>query len=345
MSFDVRGGVMRARCWGPASGPRWIAFHGWLDNANSFEPLARYLPNLRLVAVDMAGHGQSAWRPMGAYHLCDFAADGYAILEKLGWLETGCNVMGHSLGSGVAMLLASTLGPQCGRLVLLDALGPIASPEREAPDILRSALHDLGSPPAQKAYPNLQAAAHRRQQGNVVGTISLEAATLLCLRGCKPAPSDLAVAPKDWMDHPVIWSADPTVRLKSRMRLSPSSTAAFCRSLKCPTLCILPKDGLLKPAMRWGILDGSLLTYYWLLLGLGPFFRALLWLARLFKRAKWVKYFDHAVTSVEHGIDLITRVRSIGKFKVIYFPEGGHHVHMTRAGDISRHIVDWLQQP
>jgi len=129
------------------------------------------------------------------------------------------------------------------------------------------------------------------------------------------------------------------------MRLSPLSTAAFFESIKCPTLCILPKDGLLKPAMRWRILQGSLLTYYWLYLGLGPLFKLLLYFSRLFNRAKWVKHFDHAVNSVDHGLDLIMRVRSLAKLKMVFFPEGGgHHVHMTRADDISHCIVEWLQQ-
>jgi hypothetical protein len=36
-----------------------IALHGWLDNANSFARLAPQLKGLRIVALDLAGHGYS----------------------------------------------------------------------------------------------------------------------------------------------------------------------------------------------------------------------------------------------------------------------------------------------
>ena len=44
LAFEVRGGTIAAKRWG-ADGERWIAFHGWLDNASSFDFL---VPHLRL---------------------------------------------------------------------------------------------------------------------------------------------------------------------------------------------------------------------------------------------------------------------------------------------------------
>jgi hypothetical protein len=47
LTFDVRGGMVAAKRWvakGDADGERWIAFHGWLDNASSFDFL---IPHLR----------------------------------------------------------------------------------------------------------------------------------------------------------------------------------------------------------------------------------------------------------------------------------------------------------
>lgn len=52
--------VLKAKVWGPPDGLPVFALHGWLDNAGSFDTLIPLLPkNLRIVAVDTAGHGLS----------------------------------------------------------------------------------------------------------------------------------------------------------------------------------------------------------------------------------------------------------------------------------------------
>lgn len=50
---------LAAHLFGPADGIPVIALHGWLDNANSFARLAPRLKGLRIVALDLAGHGYS----------------------------------------------------------------------------------------------------------------------------------------------------------------------------------------------------------------------------------------------------------------------------------------------
>lgn len=67
---------LAAHLFGPADGLPVIALHGWLDNANSFARLAPRLKGLRIVALDLAGHGYSEHRPPGAgYALADYAHD------------------------------------------------------------------------------------------------------------------------------------------------------------------------------------------------------------------------------------------------------------------------------
>lgn len=56
---------LAAHLFGPQDGLP-VALHGWLDNANSFARLAPKLKGLRILALDMAGHGHSDHRPPGA---------------------------------------------------------------------------------------------------------------------------------------------------------------------------------------------------------------------------------------------------------------------------------------
>ena len=62
---------------------RWLLLHGWLDNAATFEPLARLMDDCVIVAVDLTGHGKSDHAAGGSYHLVDYAADAVAAQLRL----------------------------------------------------------------------------------------------------------------------------------------------------------------------------------------------------------------------------------------------------------------------
>lgn len=60
--FTVHNRIITALQWGEDDQPLILALHGWLDNAESYYKLAPQLSKFRVVAIDMAGHGQSDWR-------------------------------------------------------------------------------------------------------------------------------------------------------------------------------------------------------------------------------------------------------------------------------------------
>ena len=137
-TIEIPGLTLAARVHGPDDGLPVLALHGWTDNAATFDRLAPLLPGLRIVALDLAGHGLSGRRVGAPYHFIDYVADVAAAAEALGWRQF--TLLGHSLGAGVAALLAGTWPDRVRKLVLLEGLGPMTDLEAEAPARLREAL-------------------------------------------------------------------------------------------------------------------------------------------------------------------------------------------------------------
>ena len=57
--WDVDGLQMAGLRWGTPGARPLLALHGWLDNAQSFTPLAPHLSQFDFVALDLTGHGRS----------------------------------------------------------------------------------------------------------------------------------------------------------------------------------------------------------------------------------------------------------------------------------------------
>lgn len=102
--------------FGPADGPPVLALHGVTGHSRRWQVLAEALPALRLVAVDLRGHGHSPWAP--PWHLEQHVADALAVLDRLGLDRV--DVAGHSFGGAIAVHLARTAPERVRRLVLLD---------------------------------------------------------------------------------------------------------------------------------------------------------------------------------------------------------------------------------
>ncbi len=130
---------LAARLFGPEDGQPVIALHGWLDNANSFARLAPRLTGLRIVALDLAGHGHSGHRPAGSsYALADYVFDVLQVAEQLGWQRFA--LLGHSLGAIISVLLAGSLPERVTRLALIDGLIPLTGDADSAAERMGAAL-------------------------------------------------------------------------------------------------------------------------------------------------------------------------------------------------------------
>lgn len=121
ISWTIDGLIYTGLAFGPAAGTPVLALHGWLDNALSFARLAHALPDMRLVAVDLSGHGLSQHRSADAtYQIWDDLPQLNAILDALGW--DSCILLGHSRGAIIGTLLAAALPERISALITLDAM-------------------------------------------------------------------------------------------------------------------------------------------------------------------------------------------------------------------------------
>ena len=116
---------LTAQMWGEADAPPLLALHGWLDNAGSYAYLAPILAQRwRVIALELPGHGHSGHLSAGAsYHYLDYVSAVLAAMDVL-QLER-CALLGHSLGAGIASLVAVAAPQRIDRLYLIEGLGPL----------------------------------------------------------------------------------------------------------------------------------------------------------------------------------------------------------------------------
>lgn len=223
---------LAAHLFGPEDGRPVIALHGWLDNANSFARLAPRLEGLRIIALDMAGHGHSGHRPPGAgYSLWDSAHDVLQVAEQLGLKRFA--LLGHSMGAIVALVLAGSLPERVTHLALIDGLIPPTAKGHNAAERMGMALQaqlDLQHK-RKPVYKTLDRAIEARMKGVVA--VSREAAELLAQRGLMPVPGGYT------------WRTDNRLTLPSPVRLTDEQAMAFVARIGCPTHLVVASGGLL----------------------------------------------------------------------------------------------------
>ena len=235
-TIEIPGLSLAARIHGPDDGMPVLAMHGWLDNAATFDALAPLLSGCRVVALDLAGHGLSQRRAGAPYHFIDYVADVAAVAEALGWQKF--SLLGHSLGAGVAALLAGTWPERIHRLVMLEGLGPLTDPEDSAPERLRDALAaELAATRRSHERPGYPDPAEVGRRLAEATQMSPGSAQTLLRRGLFEA------LPGRWD-----WRADSRLRLPSRLRLTEPQVAAFLRKITCPALLLRAVPGMPVPS-------------------------------------------------------------------------------------------------
>jgi esterase len=108
--------------WGNAAAPALVCVHGYTGSADAFNGFARHFRDrFHIVALDVRGHGESAWSPDAAYAYRDQADDLAGFADRLGLGQF--ILLGTSMGGIIAMTYAMEHGQRLRALVLND-IGP-----------------------------------------------------------------------------------------------------------------------------------------------------------------------------------------------------------------------------
>lgn len=101
-----------------------LLLHGWMCSAQLMESVANLLsPKMRVAAIDFPGHGKcgAAMPPPEPWGVPEYMEMTAEVIRKLGLAP--CDIVAHSFGARVAILLAATYPELVGRMILTGAAG------------------------------------------------------------------------------------------------------------------------------------------------------------------------------------------------------------------------------
>lgn len=109
--------------WGNPHAPPLLLVHGGRDHCRSWDWVAQELrSDWRVIAVDLRGHGDSAWSPDGDYSMQAFIYDLAQLIHQL--KLSPVNILAHSLGGGIAVRYAGLFPDLVAKLIAIEGLGP-----------------------------------------------------------------------------------------------------------------------------------------------------------------------------------------------------------------------------
>jgi len=217
--------TLAAQIWGEDNLPPLLALHGWLDNAGSFARLApRLATRYQVIALDLPGHGHSDHLAAGAsYHYLDYVQ---AVLAAADALRLDrYSLLGHSLGAGIAALVAAAAPGRIERLLLIEGLGPLGDDGSRTLQRFREAMAPRGDNgrPLRIFRDVAQAVAAR----SMASGLPAELAQPIVERG-------LVATDGGWR-----WRSDPRLTRPSPVRMAESQVHALLRGIAAPTALLL----------------------------------------------------------------------------------------------------------
>ncbi|GLQ89553.1 alpha/beta fold hydrolase [Dyella flagellata] len=218
---------LTALIWGDESAPPMLALHGWLDNAGSFSLLApRLARHFRVIALELPGHGHSDHLPAGiSYHYVDYVS---AVLSAADTLRLGrYALLGHSLGAGIASLVAAAAPQRIERLFLIEGLGPLGD---DGSNTLQRFRDAYAAPAAHgkslRVFANVDQAVSAR---TIASGLRADLARPIVQRGLAEVEGGYR------------WRSDPRLTRPSAIRLAEAQIRALLAGIEAPASLLLSR--------------------------------------------------------------------------------------------------------
>jgi pimeloyl-ACP methyl ester carboxylesterase len=160
--------------WGQDGLPPLLLVHGGLDHARNWDWVARsFRARFHVYAMDLRGHGNSAWAPGAMYSVPELVLDLTTLIDMLaGEARNGgpISLVGHSLGGILTLLYAGLYPARVRQVIAIEGLGFPAMHRihKPAPERLRTWIETVRKMEQRDAqrYATLDAAVARMKEAN-----------------------------------------------------------------------------------------------------------------------------------------------------------------------------------
>jgi pimeloyl-ACP methyl ester carboxylesterase len=212
--------------YGQDAKPALVLVHGALDHARNWDWVARSLrEHYRVYALDLRGHGNSAWAPGAMYSVAEHVLDLSALLDIIN--DFPVRLIGHSLGGAIVLHYSGAYPQRVRKAVSIEGIGfpPEHRVHGPASKRLRHWIEDVRDLEKRrpKSYPNPAAAMARMQEANP--RLPDELARHLTLHGT------------NWdSDGSLLWKFDNYARAISPYGHHIEDAVELFGQIGCPTL-------------------------------------------------------------------------------------------------------------
>ncbi len=212
--------------WGDEANPPLLLIHGNRDHARTWDQVAvRLKDRFCVYAVDLRGHGDSAWAVGGLYSMPEFVHDIAMLGAELN--RNPLTIIGHSLGGGVALSYTGTFPQFVRKVVAVEGLGPPVREPTPASGRMRSWVKDMAEFDGRKPrrYASVDDAVKRMLEENP--HLTAEMARHLTIHASRKND-----------DGTLSWKFDNYVRLRSPYEFNIAEARELWNQIRCPVLLI-----------------------------------------------------------------------------------------------------------
>lgn len=235
-TFTFKQSKLSGMAWGSQNDPLWIAMHGWMDNAASFSRIAPIIAKelgIRIIAIDFSGHGHSRHRlPRSEYSMWSYCHDVLDVLDELG--NPKVVLLGHSLGAGVANLMAATYPELIRGIILIDGLlGRLVEPKHLVKQLKDGISAQRQNYRHEKHYQDIDEAIEARVRKSLlpISSDTVRPIVVRSLTGDTQNGYRLRIDRQITAPRPVAFSTDQAV--------------AILNMIRCPSLLIQGNQGII----------------------------------------------------------------------------------------------------